>query len=461
MPRLNLCESKEEKDDLVEFLRTNRYPEGLTKVQKRNFRRKADNFVMLRDDLCFRGKESLLKVVFPFEVDLVKHIIEIEHSISHMGVNKLQDLIKRKYYGIPQSMISDHVSSCESCRRYNSVRTIQPVYINDITKKYDRYMMDCVDIRRYADQNDGYSWLLNVIDTFSKYLWSFKLINKTAEAVKQSLEFIFDNFGVPLSIQSDNGKEFRNQVLHDFLSSNNINIIHGRPRNPKSQGQVERVNQTVKRWLSKKLYGTNGQRWIDFHRDVVYAYNRTIHRAVNHSPFMLFFGHQGFNLPTSGGDFVEDVDNNSILMVENTNNDIDNLIEIDENSFKEYEEWNFEDYDPSLYEEIQASNQVVILHESKDEADLRNGTLAYFEKYKNKTIENADSNLVSRNLEIGDQVLIKKDFDTNPGTKKLPFDSFYENSIYSVTDFLENNRIRVQDENGNTKTVFKGVIKKI
>lgn len=60
---------------------------------------------MLGDDFCFRGKESQLKVVFPFDVGLVKHIVEIEHSIPHMGVNKLQDLLKRKYHGIPQSMI--------------------------------------------------------------------------------------------------------------------------------------------------------------------------------------------------------------------------------------------------------------------------------------------------------------------------------------------------------------------
>lgn len=243
---------------------------------------------MLGDDLCFRGEETLLKVVFPFETDLAKHIIASEHNISHMGVNKLQDLIKQKYYGIPLQMISDYVRSCEACMRFNSLRTIQPIYVNDITRKYDRFLMDCVDLRRYADQNNGYCWLLNVIDTYTKYLWSFKLTNKTADSVKQSLEFLFDNFGVPRSIQSDNGKEFRNQALHTFLESLNINVIHGRPRNPKSQGQVERVNQTIKRWLAKKLHGTNGQRWINFHRDVVYAYNRTIHRATNKSPFVLF-----------------------------------------------------------------------------------------------------------------------------------------------------------------------------
>ena len=458
MPRLNLCLNREEKEDLVNFLKTNGYPDGLTKDQKRSYRRKANNFVMLGDYLCFRGEESLVKVVFPFETEMVNHIIATEHNISHVGVNKLQDIIRQKYYGIPCSLIADYVRSCVACQRYNSMRTIQPIYVNDISRKYDRFLMDCVDLRRYADQNDGYGWMLNVIDTFTKYLWSFKLTNKTADSVKQSLDFIFCNFGVPVSIQSDNGKEFRNQVLHNFLSSLNITIIHGRPRNPKSQGQVERVNQTVKRRLSKKLHHTNSQRWIDVHRDVVYGYNTTIHRATNKSPFMLFFGHRGFNLPVNnGGNFIEDQENGLVPDQETVNNNVSEPIE--------YQEWDLTNPEP-VDDDIQSqpiSNNLVILDtsESDDKNDLRSGVLEHFQRYKQKMIENADSNFVSRTLNIGDQVLIKKDFDMNPGTKKQPFESFYEDSTYIVTSFHNNNMVELKDSNGNIKTVFRGVIKKI
>lgn len=456
MPRQNLCQNREEKEDLVNFLKTNRYPADLSKDQKRSYRRKADNFVMLGDDLCFRGEETLLKVVFPFETDLAKHIIASEHNISHMGVNKLQDLIKQKYYGIPLQMISDYVRSCEACMRFNSLRTIQPIYVNDITRKYDRFLMDCVDLRRYADQNNGYCWLLNVIDTYTKYLWSFKLTNKTADSVKQSLEFLFDNFGVPRSIQSDNGKEFRNQALHTFLESLNINVIHGRPRNPKSQGQVERVNQTIKRWLAKKLHGTNGQRWINFHRDVVYAYNRTIHRATNKSPFVLFFGHPGFNPPTNGGNFTED-DQNGLILDQNATN---------ENSGEtvNYEDWDLAEPELANAEQVQPVIDDLILlidSENADELALKSEVDTHFQRYKQRIIENADSNFVSRTLEVGDQVLIKKDFDMNPTTRRQPFESFYEDSPYTVVSFHNNNMIELKDNNGNTKTVFRGVIKKI
>ncbi|TBT96570.1 hypothetical protein CWI39_3607p0010 [Hamiltosporidium magnivora] len=47
--------------------------------------------------------------------------------------------------------------------------------------------------------------------------------------------------------------------------------------NHKRYSQVERVNQTLKRWLAKKLHETGGRSWIERLNNVVCAYNRTIH----------------------------------------------------------------------------------------------------------------------------------------------------------------------------------------
>ncbi|TBT99602.1 hypothetical protein CWI36_1918p0010 [Hamiltosporidium magnivora] len=69
-----------------------------------------------------------------------------------------------------RAYIKEYVKECEACSRFDSLKTIQPIYINHITKKYDLFMMDCLDLRRYSDQNDQYSWILNVIDTYTKHL---------------------------------------------------------------------------------------------------------------------------------------------------------------------------------------------------------------------------------------------------------------------------------------------------
>jgi hypothetical protein len=54
---------------------------------------------------------------------------------------------------------------------------------------------------------------------------------------------IFASFGAPLILQSDNGLEFRNQVVSSLkLLWPGIQIVHGRSRKPSTQGSVERSN---------------------------------------------------------------------------------------------------------------------------------------------------------------------------------------------------------------------------
>ena len=86
------------------------------------------------------------------------------------------------------------------------------------------------------------------------------------------MENLFILEGFPSIVQSDNGKEFRNNVLQDFLRTNKVISKFGRARHPQSQGQVERANQTLVRRMSKCL---NGQsvRWIDILGNFKFIYS--------------------------------------------------------------------------------------------------------------------------------------------------------------------------------------------
>ena len=47
-------------------------------------------------------------------------------------------------------------------------------------------------------------------------------------------------------MNSDNGKEFSNKILNEYLTNNNIKFIHGKACNPKFQGYIEKLNRTLK-----------------------------------------------------------------------------------------------------------------------------------------------------------------------------------------------------------------------
>ncbi|TBT98019.1 hypothetical protein CWI39_2626p0010 [Hamiltosporidium magnivora] len=85
-----------------------------------------------------------------------------------------------------------------------------------------------------------------------------------------------------------------------------------------------------------------------------------------------------------------------------------------------------------------------------------------FKNYRERIIESNNSNKLKRDLSTEDQVLIKKkDFDMNTKTKRVPFDSFYDNSVFTVTAILMSNMIEVKNNDGDTRTVFGAVIKRV
>ena len=71
--------------------------------------------------------------------------------------------------------------------------------------------MDLIDFQSCPDGE--FKWLLVYQDHFTKMVQLRPLKSKCAIEVARALIDIFTIFGVPAILQSDNGKEFRNQVV--------------------------------------------------------------------------------------------------------------------------------------------------------------------------------------------------------------------------------------------------------
>ncbi|KAI5148435.1 hypothetical protein ENBRE01_0316 [Enteropsectra breve] len=449
MARKVCLDTPEEKSNIIRYLRDGNYPSGLNKEQKRTFRRKCQNFSLINDMLCFvKADGTRLPVVFSYETDKILLILDQEHRECHYGINKMVDIIGKKYYNIPSAAIREYVNRCASCRNYTPMRTLQEIELVPIRAKRDRYVIDCVDMRAFQADNDGFAWILNVIDSYSKFLWSFKLKNKSAIAVVECLEQCFMDYGVPAAIQADNGKEFANKELKALCERMNVTIIHGRPRHPQSQGMVERVNQTVKRWLGKKLHGVVRKRWIDHHRKVVYGYNVSVHRATNRAPFLLFHGTNGFNSVNLQREINELGEQTSIN-------------EEEVSTETQYPVWNLDDQnsEPFIVDEMDAE----VLENEDVVTEIHDSVMRHFNSYSKKVANDANSNFQRRLFDEGDVVMIAKDFDNNQRTRRRPFDSFYEDGLFTVVQLLDNNRIKVEniDDPEDIRYVSKGQIKKL
>ena len=93
---------------------------------------------------------------------------------------------------------------------------------------------------------------------FFKFLWAIPLPNKEAKTVGKVLTKLFSQWGAPAILQADNGTEFSAKVINNICNSLEIKIQHGHARHPMSQGQIERLNQTVGRGFTKMLWDEDG-----------------------------------------------------------------------------------------------------------------------------------------------------------------------------------------------------------
>ena len=84
---------------------------------------------------------------------------------------------------------------------------------------------------------------------------------------------------------SDNGGEFISGILKDWIESLGAKVIHGAPRHPQSQGQVERVNGTLKRKIAALQSVKPDICWRLLLDEATLCYNTTFHSTIQMTPW--------------------------------------------------------------------------------------------------------------------------------------------------------------------------------
>ena len=98
----------------------------------------------------------------------------------------------------------------------------------------------------------GYCHPLTVLDDHSRFLVGLKACpNQTRQTVKAQLSDIFRCYGLPQRMLMDNGspwgddRESPHTILTAWLIRLGIQISHGRPYHPQTQGKDERLHRTL------------------------------------------------------------------------------------------------------------------------------------------------------------------------------------------------------------------------
>ena len=101
-----------------------------------------------------------------------------------------------------------------------------------------RYVIDGWKLHKIIFNRTGFSWVVDIVDHFSKFLWSYPIETNTAQNILTSLKQFIFSFGSPEILQSDNGSEYKNSLMANFCNENNIKQIFSSPYKPSTNGIV-------------------------------------------------------------------------------------------------------------------------------------------------------------------------------------------------------------------------------
>lgn len=141
--------------------------------------------------------------------------------------------------------------------------------------------VDLLDTQSFSKNNQGFKFILIVIDTYTKYVWVQALKNKSAKQVTQGMLKIL-KVNHPKLLQTDNGTEFYNKQFHDLMTK--YNIKHYSTYSGMKAAIAERVIRTIKNKMYKKFTATGSYNWYNSISNIIHNYNNTIHRTIKCTP---------------------------------------------------------------------------------------------------------------------------------------------------------------------------------
>ena len=234
------------------------YPDNLqTHKQKMKYRNQFYEFTLKSNNIVYYDK-----IVIPDDQvqDTLKQLY-VNNITGFTGMDSFYKIISSKYINITREQARSFLAD----QQQYQITKIVPKR-NTPTKHYKTpnaaWYYDLIDLHHDYINNRGYRYIMSVLDAYTRNLKLFILKNKKKETILNELsDYMETNNIKPKVLISDNGGEFKNDIMKEYAKANNIKLIFGLSYDPVKQ--IENVNGQIRRLLSKTFVNNKNLIWYN------------------------------------------------------------------------------------------------------------------------------------------------------------------------------------------------------
>ena len=238
--------------------------------------------------------EDINKVILkkiPYIFEIIPKIHEIHDQNGHISYRNLsKKFCEDEFYIDSIDLIAqEYLKQCPECyaKFYCKKMIKYPMQIQDEGPHY-RLLIDITYLdSKYYSKKTNYKYIIDCIDHFSKFYWAYLIREKTAETTLCKIKLFIAINKKPIIIQTDNGLEFKNKLLENYLKNEGIKHIYSRPHHPQTNGCLERfhreLHKHMKNYLDnyKDFNDSNIENALD---DYILYHNNTIKSSTRYTP---------------------------------------------------------------------------------------------------------------------------------------------------------------------------------